>query len=73
MDDESAAEDIAKHFSSISQEYPPIDAEALPVRVKEKIFAPNVMEKAPFLQEHEVYEKLRKRKPKNSSIPGDIP
>ena len=35
---EESAEIIAKHFSSISKEYPPIDAEKLPSRVKDRTF-----------------------------------
>ena len=56
-----------------SQEFPPINAESLPNRVKEKIFHPDVEKGAPTIEEHVVYEKLKKRKLKNSSVPGDIP
>ena len=73
LDPKSAAEKIAEHFSSISKEYPPIDEQKLPQRVKEKIFHPDVALKSPKLEEFEVYEMLKKRKAKNSSVPGDIP
>ena len=71
LEDKEAAEAIAKHFSSISQEYPPIDANTLPKRVKAKIFA--TANKTPTIEEYEVYDKLKKRKMKNSLIPGYIP
>ena len=64
---------IASHFSSISQEYPPLDIATLPPRVRQKLLDPNVMEKAPVIQPWEVYEKFRKRKFKHSSVPNDIP
>ena len=68
-----SAEIIAKHFSSISKEYPPIDAEKLPSRVKDKIFHPDVNISAPKVQDFQVYEMLKKRKIKSNSVPGDIP
>ena len=54
LDDEAAAEKIAEHFSSISKEFPPIDANCLPQRVKEKIFHPQVANQAPIPQDYEV-------------------
>ena len=73
LDPISSAERIAEHFSTISKEYPPINPEMLPQRVKDKLFKPNVAAEAPHLEEFEVYEMLKKRKLKNSSVPGDIP
>ena len=70
---EESAEIIAKHFSSISKEYPPIDAEKLPSRVKDKIFHPDVNIGAPKVQDFQVYQMLKKRKIKSNSVPGDIP
>ena len=68
-----AAERIAQHFSTISKEFPPIDAYSLPQRVKEKIFHPEVSKSAPHIEEYEVYEMFKKRGFKQSSVPGDIP
>ena len=68
-----AAERIAQHFSTISKEFPPIDAYSLPQRVKEKIFHPEVSKSAPHIEEFEVYEMFKKRGFKQSSVPGDIP
>ena len=73
LDNEAAAEKIAEHFSSISKEFPPIDANCLPQRVKEKIFHPQVANQAPTLQDYEVYENMKKKKQKSSSVPGDVP
>ena len=73
LDDKAAAEKIARHFGAISQEFPPINAECLPERVKEKIFHPDVANDVPTIEEYEVYEKFKKRKLKNSTVPGDIP
>ena len=73
LDAEAAAEQIALHFSSISKEYPPIDPEKLPDRVKEKIFNVNVASEAPVIEDYQVYEMFKKRKMKNSSVPGDVP
>ena len=73
LDPASAAEEIAKHFSKISQEYPPINPESLPKRVKEKINDPDIVKNVPIMQEYEVYQKLSNKKIKNSSVPGDIP
>ena len=73
LDPAAAAEQMAKHFSKISQEYPPLNHESLPERVKEKIFHPNVFKNVPIIEEYEVYQKLSKKKIKNSTVPGDIP
>ena len=68
-----AAERIACHFSSISKEYPPLDVNSLPPRVRDKIQAEDVMKNAPKIEAFEVYEKFQKRKNKVTSVPGDIP
>ena len=73
LDPTAAAERIAEHFSSISKEYPPLNPLLLPDRVKSKLFHPDVEKEAPQLEEFEVYEMLKRRKLKSSSVPGDIP
>ena len=55
-----AAEKIAQHFSSISQEFSPIDTDSLPERVRNKIFHPDVSINCPIIQEFQVYEKVPK-------------
>ena len=61
---------IARHFSSISQEYAPINVEKLPDRVKLKL---NTETDIPYIEPHQVYQKFRSRKFKMSSVPGDLP
>ena len=68
-----AAERMALHFSSISKEYPPLNIDTLPDRVKKKILAENVMADAPKIEPYEVYEKFSNRKKKSTCVPGDIP
>ena len=68
-----AAEEIAKHFSTISKEFPPIDEDRLPERVQTKVKKTGVMEEAPVIEAFQVYENMKKRKVKTSSVPGDLP
>ena len=68
-----AAEKIACHFSAISKEYPPLDVNTLPKRVRDKMQFKNVMKDAPKIEVYQVYEKFLKRKNKITSVPGDIP
>jgi hypothetical protein len=68
-----AAERIALHFSSISKEYPPLDVNTLPERVKAKILKQDVMKDAPKIEPFEVYEKFLKRNNKVNCVPGDMP
>ena len=68
-----AAEHIAKHFSSISKEFPPINTNSLPHRVKEKIFHPEVSKGCPFIEEYQVYENFKRGGQKSCTVPGDFP
>ena len=68
-----AAEEIAKHFSTLSKEFPPIDEDRLPERVQKKMKEPGVMEEAPVIEAFQVYENMKKRKAKTASVPGDLP
>ena len=61
---------ICEYFSSISQEYSPLDIETLPDRVQSKLASDPCDH--PILADHTVYEGLRKGK-KTCSVPGDIP
>ena len=61
---------ICKFFSSISQEYTPLDPVALPDRVRDKLtHAPC---SHPNLEDHIVYAALKKGK-KTCSVPCDLP
>ena len=61
---------ICEYFSTISQEYTPLCLEQLPERVREKLYDDPCVH--PHLEDHEVYEGLKKGK-KTCSVPGDIP
>ena len=73
LNPDEAAEKIAKHFSSISKEFPPLDATSLPERVKMKIFHQDVSRQTPKIEEFEVFQMFKKRGFKSCSVPGDIP
>ena len=67
---QQSAEKIAAHFSAISQEFLPLNAELLTDDVLNKLKCPG---KPPSLSEFEVYKKiLHANKPK-SGTPSDIP
>ena len=68
-----SAEKIAEHFSRISREFPPLNIETLPERVKIKLYNPESETKAPQIMEHEVYEKIRQANKPKSGVPGDLP
>ena len=65
-----SAEKIADHFASISNEYPPLDIESLPDRVKLNL---EIKTKPPVIEEYECYEKIKAAKKPKSTIPGDLP
>ena len=65
LDNAQSAQEIAEHFSSISNEYNPIDNHQLPC------YLPSLP--PPQVQEHEVYERLCKIKKTRSTLPIDIP
>ena len=61
---------ICEFFSSISQEYEPLNTKTLPERVTVKLSSDPCTH--PYLADHIVYEGLKKGK-KTCSVPGDIP
>ena len=61
---------ICEYFSSISQEYSPLEIETLPEFVRTKLSSDPCDH--PLLGDHTVYEVLKKAK-KTCSVPGDIP
>ena len=67
---EMSAEKIVQHFSSISQEYPPLTCAALPRSIQEKIKTPG---KPPQFTEYEVLCKIKSSKKPNSGVASDIP
>ena len=70
---EEEANKIAEYFSEISREFEPINKDRLPVRVRDKIEDPNILNETISVEPFHVYEKFKTRKLKPSSVPGDIP
>ena len=65
-----SAELIAEHFVSISAEYPPLNLDLLPDRVRQNL---EIKSSPPFISEYECYEKIRAAKKPQSGVPGDLP
>ena len=64
------AEKLCQFFSKISQEYPPIDTDSLPDRVKARLTeAPN----PPQISQEDVLKIMQKMKKSTSMVEGDIP
>ena len=61
---------ICEFFSSISQEYSPLNTSTLPTHVQEKLANDPCCH--PNLSDHQVYEGLKRGK-KTCSVPGDLP
>ena len=68
---DQSAERIAEHFASISQEYPPLNINLLPERVRDKILSDNTP--PPQLSDYDVYCKIRSAKKPKSGVPNDLP
>ena len=68
---EESAEVLADHFSSISQEFDPIDPSKFSPALQNKLRQST--EIVPILEEYQVYRKILSSKKPNSSVPGDIP
>ena len=67
------ADRIAEHFSQISREFPPLDSETLPDRVKQKLANPEEKSKIPLIYEHETYENILAANKPKSGVKGDLP
>ena len=65
FDDKQCAEKIAEHFSSISNEYSPVDNTTLPC------YLPALP--PPQLEEYQVYQRLVRIRKTKSTLPIDIP
>ena len=68
-----AAERLAEYFSRISQEFNPINPDNFPPWVKQKLLEGKTDPAKPYLEDWQVYEKLRKSRKTNSLVPGDLP
>ena len=67
--DDKICEEIANYFSSISQEYPPLDRDLLPSHLNHISYPTN----APIIQEYQVYDMIKTSKSTKGMVPGDIP
>ena len=63
---------MANYFSSVSQEYAPLNVNNLPPNVQKYLGNP-VLNISPELSHSEVWTKLVKAKKPNSVVPGDLP
>ena len=70
---EQSIEQIAQHFSNISQEFEPLSYSLLPPDVQAKIDQPARESEMPVIPDYDVYEKIKKSKKPKSSVPGDLP
>ena len=68
-----SAEKIAEHFSRISREFPPLNMETLPDRVKQKLNNPESESVIPIIMEHDVHKKIMSANKPKSGVPGDLP
>jgi hypothetical protein len=69
---EESIEHIAQYFAQISQEYPPLDPDSLPQRVRDVLNSSDISEE-PKLSILDVSEQIRKSKKPKSGVPGDLP
>ena len=67
------AEELAIHFSAISQQFEPLKIENLPPYVKAILQTAETDQTKPRLEEWQVYHRLCSAKKPNSSVPGDLP
>ena len=68
---EESIEKFVTFFSSISQEFMPLDISQLPVQIQNAMIENDEIK--PYLSENEVLDKFREMKKTKSSVPGDIP
>ena len=69
---EESTNKILKYFTDISKEFEPLEVARLPVRVKIKIL--DKTEKAPTIEDFEVYNVIKAaKKPRGTGVPGDLP
>ena len=64
------AEDIAQHFSSISQLYHPVDLSKLSPNLQ--TFLLSTQHNLPYLSDYDVFTKLRKSKKVHSYVKGEV-
>ena len=72
LDDEQAAEALADHFSSISQEFQPIDVTQFPPNLRDELTRGSEEKNIPVLEEYEVFDKITRAKKPHSTVEGDL-
>ena len=65
LSNEQSVQKIAEHFSSISNEYSPINIQDLPCYLP--------AQPPPVIEEHEVYARIKRLKKSKTTLPIDIP
>jgi hypothetical protein len=65
-----SAEEIADYFAKISQEFTPVEEDALPEYLTTRLESDDC--EHPAIREEDTYERMKKSK-KTDSVPGDIP
>ena len=65
-----SADRIAEYFANISKEFPPLNTELLPERVKKNLLKETT---PPTVSEFECYKKIKAAKKPQSGVPGDLP
>ena len=70
---QESVERIAQHFSQISQQFPPLNIDTLPVKVRANISAPIIPDQLPVIPDHLVYQKIKSSKKPRSGVPRDLP
>ena len=61
------AEEIAKYYAKISNQYEPLKTEDIPFNLYENF------EEPPRIEQYEIYERIRKMSCKKSTVKDDIP
>ena len=70
LSDQESAELIADHFSSISQQFHPLNVSSLPLHVQEKLKCEST---PPVVSEFETYRTIQSAKKPKSGLPTDLP
>ena len=70
---QQSVEQIADYFSSISQQYAPLNLQELPERLRAEIEAPSGTYNIPKIEAWEVWETMKMGRKTKSSVPGELP
>ena len=62
-----------EYFSSISNQFSPLNIDTLPGRVQTKLKNPEEQSRIPMLEDFQIYQKIMKANKPKSGVPEDIP